>query len=123
MNRSIPSGVLFRGQVDFYTSFSVRAVGVASTSLTLNLFFNNSLLSWPLLNGTSVQDSSISSGNVYFNEIVGSPGFYSVRLFPNAIGFWRLILNSASLLQEDIVEFDVFPATVNSPGLIASFTK
>ena len=81
------------------------------------------LLSWPLLNGTSVQDSSISSGNVYFHEIVGSPGFYSVRLYPNAIGSWRLILNDATLLQEDYLEFDVFPATANAPGLIASFTK
>jgi hypothetical protein len=123
MSRSIPSGVLFRGQVDFYTSFSVRAVGVVSTDLTSNLFFNNSLLFWPLMNGTSVQDSSISSGNIYFHEIVGSPGFYSVRLFPNAIGFWRLVLNSSTLLEEDVLEFDVFPAAANSPGLIASFNK
>lgn len=123
MNRSIPSGVLFRGQIDFYSSPGVRATGIVSTDLTLNLFFNNSLLSWPLMDGTSVQDSSISSGNTYFNEITGSPGFYSVRLFPNAIGFWRLILNNATLTQDIVLEFDVFSATANSPGLIASFTK
>ena len=123
MSRAIPSGVLFRGQVDFYISSSVRATGIVSTDLTSNLFFNNSLLSWPLMNGTSVQDSSISSGNIYFHEIVGFTGFYSVRLFPNAIGFWRLVLNNPTLLEEDVLEFDVFSATANSPSLIASFTK
>ena len=123
MSRSISSSTLFRGQVDFYTSPGVRTTGIVSTDLTSTLFFNNALLSWPLLDGTHVSDSSISSGNVYFHEITGSPSFYSVRLYPNSIGYWKLALNDATLLQEDVIEFDVFSAAANSPGLIASFVK
>jgi hypothetical protein len=80
---------------------------------------NNQILSWPLLDGTAVADSSISAGNVYFNEIIGAPGFYSLRFFPDRVGYWRISVVASSF--ESLLEFDVNPASAQSSGLIASF--
>ncbi len=123
MGRSIATQILVRAQADFYSTPGVRATGILAGSLNLSLFFNNALTSWALRDGTTIQDSSISAGSIYFNEIAGSPGFYSVRFYPDKIGFWRIVLNDVALTQESIIEIDVVSATATSPGLIASFTQ
>jgi hypothetical protein len=122
MGRSISTGTLVRAQADFFSS-GIRIPGVTSLSLTLFIFVNNVPISWQIQDGTSVPDASISAGIVYFNEITGNPGFYSVRLFPDRIGYWRIALVSVSLSQESNFEFDIIPATAASTGLTASFTK
>jgi hypothetical protein len=107
----------------FSSSTTSRAVGILVTSLTLSIFLNNSPLSWSVQDGLTVPDSSISAGIVYFNEIPSYPGFYSVRLFPDRVGYWRIVLVSASLAQESSFEFDVVPANPSPIGLTATFTK
>jgi hypothetical protein len=123
MGRSIATQILVRAQADFYSAPGVRATGILAGSLNLSLFFNNALTSWALRDGTTIQDSTISAGNIYFNEIAGSPGFYSVRFYPDKVGFWRIVLNDVALTQENIIEIDIVSAATTSPGLIASFTR
>lgn len=125
MGRTINSGCLVRTQADFYFPIGsfYRSVGIGIASLTSYLFLNNQLVSWDLSDGTSVPDSSISPGSIYFNEISNSPGFYSVRFLPNQVGFWRLILKNNSIYSESISEYDVVisPDSSNGSGLIARF--
>jgi hypothetical protein len=95
--------------------------------LTLSIFANNTALSWPLADGSLIVDANISSGTIYFNEINGSNGFYSVRFFPDRTGFWRIIITNAGLNTERILEFDIIPAnslkSTVSGGLTASFVR
>src|SRR4051812_42649719 len=127
-SRLISAGAVARAQVDFYAppTSSVREAGILPATLSLSTFFNNSPIMWPLRDGTTVVDSSVVAGIVYFNEIVGAPGFYSVRFFPDKIGFWRLSVNNPSLGVECNLEFDAvapnaFQHTPGNAGLVASF--
>lgn len=127
MGRHVPPSTLVRAQADFYSDLDakVRAVGVSTGDVSIAVFLNNVPVSWPLEDGGSISDSSVSAGRVLMHEISGSPGYYSVRFFPDRIGFWRIVLRNATLLQESVVEVDV--ASWGSPtqagGLNASFTK
>jgi len=112
MGRSVPAGQLVLDQINFYMpSGSInRVIGITSVSLSLNIFSDNCLLNWPLLDGTNVANFSVSSGSVYFNEISGSPGFYSIRFFPDRIGFWCLVFQNLTLNEEAIRSYDVTSA-------------
>ncbi len=130
MGRIVSAGAVIASQLDFFISAGSisRVVGIPVANLSLKVFFNNALLSWTLADGTLVSDSSISAGTVYFNEVSGSSGYYSLRTFFDRVGFWRLIVVNASLSVETIIEYDVLPAGAFSSGsggggLIASFTK
>lgn len=125
MSRLLPAGQLIRDQVDLYMPAGSinRVVGESVTALSLAIFVDNGLLSWPLADGTTVADFSISAGTVYFNQIVGANGYYSVRFFPDRVGFWRLIFREMTLNEEVILSYDVSPARpgVASNELNASF--
>lgn len=97
--------------------------GIGISQLSLAVFVDNGLLAWPLVDGSLVPDSSVSAGTVYFNEISGSPGFYSVRFFPDRTGYWRIVIGNAALGAEVVKEFDVVPANPIGPpnGLNATF--
>lgn len=125
MGRNVSSGSLVRAQIDlFLPAGSVnRVVGVQASTVAVKTFVNNALLPWAVADGTSVQDSSISAGVVYFNEISGAPGYYSVRFFPDRTGYWRLVLRSSSLDSEAVLEFDVVAPAPPAGGLNATFTK
>ena len=123
MGRSVLTGTLTRLQADFFSAPSVRAEGVLASDITVSLFYNNSPVSWSIRDGASTPDSSISSGTVFFSEIAANPGFYSVRLFPDRVGYWRIVLRSTSLAQESVYEFDVIPAAAAAAGLSASFAQ
>lgn len=125
MARQVPGGCLIRDQIDLYMpAGSINRVrGESYASLGLAVFVDNAALTWPLADGTNVADASISAGTIYFNEIAGSPGYYSVRFFPDRVGFWRLIFREQTLGEEVILSYDVTPARpgVASNELNASF--
>jgi hypothetical protein len=129
MSRLVAAGAVIHDQLDFFlplTSIN-RLTGVVVANLTFSQFVNSSELAWPLADGSAVADSSISSGTVYFHEISGNPGFYSIRFLPDRIGFWRLIFRNASIGAEPIKEFDVVASgslkPTSSSGLVASFVQ
>jgi len=125
MGRSIAAGVLARDQLDIYNppSSFTRETGVVPGDLTLVLFVNNVPVVWTILDGTTVADSSISAGSVYFHEIPTEDGFYNVRFFPDRVGYWRMVFGVNSI--EIIKEYDVVSSTTGntSGGLNASFIK
>lgn len=127
MGRTVTAGALARDQVDIYNPPNgfTRSTGVVSAGVSVTCFVNNAPVSWPVADGTSVQDSSISAGMVYFNEIAGSPGFYALRFFPDRVGYWRLVVSIASTSVEAIKEYDVISAPQGnaSGGLNATFVK
>jgi len=129
MSRLIAAGSVIYDQPDFYSPSGTinRISGIVVANLSLTLFVNNGLLGWPLVDGTTIPDSSIASGSVYFNEIPGSNGYYSLRFYPHQIGFWRFIVVHSAFSIEVIKEFDVIAAgslkPTSSSGLNASFVR
>lgn len=125
MGRLISAGVLAYEQLDFFfpAGTVTRVAGIPASGLQMWLFVNNQILSWPLVDGTMVADSSIVAGSVYFNEIAASPGFYNVRFFPDRVGFFRMVFLSQPYSIELSREYDVLPPGVLRPstgGLIPS---
>lgn len=112
-------------QADFFeVDGFTRVTGLTIADLTHELFFNNVLQPWPLVDGSSVSDAAVVSGNVYWNEVPGSPGFYNVRFRPNAIGYWRNLVTYTAGTQIMGQDFDVVSQVPQAEtGLRASFTK
>jgi len=114
-------------QADFFLSDGfTRVLGITATSgaVTHNVFFDNVEQPWPLVDGTTVQDAAVSSGQIYWNEIASEPGHYSVRLRPNAVGYWRLLITYPAGTQIVVQDYDVTAkAPITAGGLKASFVK
>jgi hypothetical protein len=129
MSRLISAGVLAFDQIDIFLSGQafVRMQGLTASAITVSAFVNNIALPWPLLDGSSTSDASISSGKFYFNEILGSSGYYSLRFFPDRTGFWKINIMVHSVPLEIPREFEVAPSGLFEPSskgtLIASTTK
>jgi hypothetical protein len=128
MSRLLPAGTVIydMAEIFFPAETMNRVAGLTYSSVTPTLFVNNSPLNWTIADGTSIQSGQIFSGKIYFNEIPGNPGFYSIRLLPDRMGFWRLVLNFASYDTEFSADYDVIPAGAFTPGassggLTASF--
>ncbi len=112
-------------QADFFQSDGfTRVTGLTPSQLVGQLFFDNQLQPWPLISGAGLTDTQIASGNVYWLEVPGSPGIYSVRFRPNALGYWRLLITYTAGQQIMGQDYDVVAAapTVDQ-GLKASFLK
>ena len=77
---------------------------------------------WGVVSGVNVADALAVSGKVFFNEVPGSPGVYSVRFRPNAVGYWRLLINYPVGAQTLAQDYDVLPAAQAAPtGITSSF--
>jgi hypothetical protein len=107
-------------QLDGYT----RVTGLTIANLTVEVFSNNQPVGWNLVAGQPITDAQVVSGRVYFNEIAGQPGYYNIRLRPNAVGFWRVVLSYPSGTQRLAQDYDVLPEAVRqAAGLKPSFTS
>lgn len=129
MSRLINAGSVVYDQLDWFNPNNSinRAPGLTIAAISFLGFVNNSVLIWNFADGTSVLDSSISAGTVYFNEITGQPGYYQIRFYPDRVGIWRLTFRQISLQIEIIKEYDVLPVGTLKPGatsagLIPSFS-
>jgi hypothetical protein len=105
-------------QVDDFT----RVSGLTFVDVSTRLFFDNALQPWTLVNGASITNGLVTAGSVYFHEITGATGHYSLRFRPNAAGYWRLLLTYAAGQQILAYDYDVVsdPAPMHG-GLKASF--
>jgi hypothetical protein len=112
-------------QADFFEPDGyTRTTGLTITDLTSQVFYNNLLQSWPLVDGSTVSDSQVTTGFLYFHEIAGSAGNYSVRFRPNSSGYWRTILYYVVGTQILAQDYDVTAEPIQvSGGLKANFSK
>ena len=113
-------------QADFFQSDGfTRVPGLTIIDLTSQVFFNNVIQAWPLTDGSSVSDSQVTAGFLYFNEITGTSGNYSIRFRPNSDGYWRTLLTYTAGQQILAQDYDVVaePVQVSGGGLKAQFTK
>jgi len=124
--RVIPINQTVVDQTDFFEADGyTRVVGLTPADVVLTMFFDNIQQPWPILSGLGVSDAQVVSGQVYFNEIAGSPGYYSVRFRPNAAGYWRVIVEYPVGIQILAQDYDVTApaAATSSGGIKASFVK
>lgn len=121
--RLIPINRVVIDQADIFAPDDfTRVTGLTVADLTATLFYNNVAQPWTFLTGATVTDAQVAAGNVYFNEITGQAGFYSVRFRPNAVGFWRLALSYSLGSRALALGFDVVPELpLVASGLKASF--
>jgi hypothetical protein len=112
-------------QQDFFQSDGyTRVTGLLVGNLTMKLFSNNVLQPWSFVTGANLTDIQILSGSVYWWEIPGSPGFYSVRFRPNAVGYWRLVLSYPAGMLTEAHDYDVVPVPPPvAQGLTSSFVR
>lgn len=125
MNRSVPTSTLIFDQVALYAVDGVtRVTSAAFSGFTLKVFLNGAVQSWTIAAGAGVQNAQISAGTVYFQEISGAPGFYSVRMFLPAPGFWTFSLRYNPVVQESVLSYDARSSSSDcgSSGITASFT-
>jgi hypothetical protein len=121
-----PNQVVF-DQADFFQSDGyTRVLGLTVSQVAIQVYLNNVLQGWTLVDGSAVTEAQIVSGKVYFSPISGGP--YSVRWRPNAIGYWRLILTYPAGSQILAQDYDVSTSTgtsgpSSSTGLQTSFIK
>ncbi len=112
-------------QADFFMPDGfTRAVNILPSQLVVQTFFQNVVQPWTLVTGVGVTDIQAVSGKIYWNEIPGAPGCYSLRFRPNALGFWRVLVSYAAETQIVALGYDVVaPAVPVDAGLKASFMK
>ena len=112
-------------QVDFFLSDGfTRVARLVPGNLEPQVFFNNSPQAWPIVAGNTVSDAQVNAGQLYFSEIPGLLGYYSLRFRPNALGYWRIVLTYPAGLQISAQDFDVVQsAPAMESGLKASFVK
>jgi hypothetical protein len=112
-------------QADYFQGDGfTRQAGLTIADVTCQLFYNNVIQPWSLTNGAPISDAQLRSGNVYFHEISGTTGNYSLRFRPNAAGYWRLILTYAAGQQILAQDYDVTAEPLQlQGGLSASFTN
>jgi len=112
-------------QADFFQSDGfTRVTGLTVANLVCQIFFDNQLQPWSFITGSGLNDTQIASGNVYWLEVPGSPGIYSVRFRPNSIGYWRLLITYTAGAQIMGQDYDVVPPSPTvDQGLKASFLK
>jgi hypothetical protein len=123
--RVVQANQVVLDQVDFFLSdgFS-RVSSLAPANLEAQVFFNNRPLGWTIVSGSTIADAQVNAGFLYFSEIPGLLGFYSVRFRPDALGYWRIVLTYPSGLQTSAQDFDVVQsAPAMESGLKASFVK
>ena len=123
--RVVQANQVVLDQVDFFLSDGFTRVShLIPGNLEAQLFFNNSPQAWPLVPGVGVADPQVNAGFIYFNEIPGLLGFYSVRFRPDSLGYWRIVLTYPAGLQTSAQDFDVVQsAPAMETGLRASFVK
>jgi hypothetical protein len=121
--RLIPINRVVIDQADIFAPDDfTRITGLTVADFTATLFYNNVAQPWAFQSGDTVTDAQVAAGTVYFNQITGQPGFYSVRFRPNAVGFWRLTLDYAVGLRTLALGFDVVPEMpLVASGLKSSF--
>ncbi len=121
--RLIQTNQVIVDQADFFeVDVFTRVTALVPGDLVMSLFYNNEKQAWALLDGATVTDGEVRSGSVYWHEISGSPGFYSVRFRPNVAGYWRLVLAYTAGSQIVALGYDVGQFSLAESGLRTSFT-
>ncbi len=119
--RLVQINQLIYDQVDLFSANQyTRIAGVVPADVTLTLFLNNTVVAWPLLDGSVVSDAQVVSGSVYWDALPNQG--YGLRFFPNSLGHWNLLINYPGTSQIVGIDFDVvnLPLAVES-GLTAGF--
>jgi len=92
-----------------------RVIDLTPSQLVLEVYYDNGVLTWPLVSGAGVLDAQVTSGQVYFDPT--PTGLYGIRWRPNAVGYWRLLLSYPPVLQVLGQDYDVHSGTgVEPPG-------
>ena len=123
MARTVSAGSPVIDQLDVFNADTFgRISGLSASDFTVTVFRNNQDRGWAVLTGTNVPTSSVSSGTVYLNEIPTNPGFYSLRWYPDSLGYWRIVLRYDS--TDYIKDYEVLPkpsTAASISGLVTSF--
>jgi hypothetical protein len=121
--RLVHNNLVVYDQADFFQLDGfTRVPGLTPLQLQCLVFYNNSLLPWPLISGTGLTEGQVGSGNIYWDTL-GS-GSYGVRWRPNAVGYWRILLTYTPGAQVMGQDYDVQSGTGVVPpggGLRSSF--
>jgi hypothetical protein len=122
--RQVPTNETVLSQVDFFQPDGyTRVAGIGFAQVVVQTFWQNVPQPWSVVTGAGVTDAQVVAGRIYWNEVPGASGYYSVRFRPNAAGYWRLSVGYPAGLQVVAQDFDVAPRLTTSTGLQSSTVK
>lgn len=123
--RLVQVNQLVLDQADFFmTDGFTRVQGIVFSDVLGEVYFNNQQQPWDVVSGLNITDARAVSGKIFFNEVPGSPGIYSVKFRPNAVGYWRLLITYPHGTQTLAQDYDVTPNTPTiPPGVSSSFVR
>lgn len=117
--RQIAPNQVVYDQADFFNQDGFTRVNILQPAdMQLEVYHDNVLLPWTLVDGVGVTDAQIASGKVYVMHIPSGP--YSVRWRPNSIGYWRILLTYPAGQQIVAQDFDVGGASSGGGGSSSS---
>jgi len=106
-------------QADFFQLDGYhRVTGLGVIDVQVQLFHDNVPQPWVLTSGSGVTDAKVAAGKVYFSEISGAAGCYSVRFRPNVGGYWRLLISYPTGQQTLAQDYDVTLEPTSVKGTI-----
>ena len=123
--RLVYANQVVHDQADFFQPDGfTRVPGLTLAQLQMQVFFNNAPQPWHFVSGIGVTDAQVASGKVYWMEVPSTPGFYSIRWRPNALGYWRVLITYPAGQQIMGQDYDVVLGGVTADsGLRESFIK
>ena len=86
-----------------------RVTGLTFEDFGVDGIFNGSYSLVPLLDGVGVPDIQVSPGSLYINEVTPGSGLYSVRFWPNEIGYQSFIITCNMYTTESNLNYDIIP--------------
>lgn len=120
--RLVYNNLVVYDQADFFRLDGyTRVTGVTPSHIVCEVYYNNALQPWTLISGFGLLESQVTSGHVYWDDL---GGVYGIRWRPNAVGYWRILLNYVAGSQILGQDYDVNAGTgvpTPSGGLKASF--
>lgn len=86
-----------------------RITGLTFEDFDVDGIFNGSYSDVPLLDGVGVPDVQVSPGSLYINEVTPGSGLYSVRFWPNEIGYQSYLITCITYMTESNLDYDIIP--------------
>ena len=122
-NRQVQINQVVFDQVGIFQSdFFNKVTGLQHSDVTFQLYLNNQVVSWPLVDGSTVSDGQVAAGQVFWNELPS--GSYGIRFFPTQMGHWSLSVSFAPSPSQIVnIDFDIvnFPSATSADGLRTNF--
>ena len=95
-------------------SNNARVSGLTYDDFTVQGVFNSSYSVVSTLDGSGISNLQITPGFIYINEVEPGSGLYSIRFWPNAVGYQSFYIIYDAFSTESRFDYDILPNIARS---------